>query len=152
MSQPMPLPLTVSCFSKIQIGFTFLVPAHPGNPRQSAVKQVCVLTLGEVARKSIVGTFFNQRVYHGTVINTFKHSSWCSENCTITATKSRYCFHLKCVHVMVNSRTICYGQRTTCLVREDKVCPPSLSKRPTKLATKQALIFTVTTYKSICML
>ena len=30
MSQLMPLPLTVSCFSKIQIVFTFLVPAHPG--------------------------------------------------------------------------------------------------------------------------
>jgi len=30
--QLMPLPLTVSCFSKIQIGFTFLVPAHPGSP------------------------------------------------------------------------------------------------------------------------
>ena len=30
MAQLMPLPLTVSCFSKIQIGFTFLVPAHPG--------------------------------------------------------------------------------------------------------------------------
>jgi len=28
-AQLMPLPLTVSCFSKIQIGFTFLVPAHP---------------------------------------------------------------------------------------------------------------------------
>jgi len=31
MAQLMPLPLTVSCFSKIQIGFTFLVPAHPGS-------------------------------------------------------------------------------------------------------------------------
>ena len=30
MAQLMPLPLTVSCFSEIQIGFTFLVPAHPG--------------------------------------------------------------------------------------------------------------------------
>ena len=30
MTQQMPLPLTVSCFSKIQIGFTFLVPAQPG--------------------------------------------------------------------------------------------------------------------------
>ena len=30
MAQLMPLPLTVSCFSKIQIGFTFLVLAHPG--------------------------------------------------------------------------------------------------------------------------
>ena len=32
MAQLMPLPLTVSCFSKIQIGFTFLVPAHPVSP------------------------------------------------------------------------------------------------------------------------
>jgi len=38
----MPLPLTVSCFSKIQIGFTFLVPAHLGSPGQRAVKRVCV--------------------------------------------------------------------------------------------------------------
>jgi len=36
------LPLTVSCFSKIQIGFTFLVPAYPGSPGQRAVKRVCV--------------------------------------------------------------------------------------------------------------
>ena len=31
MAQLMPLPLSVSCFSKIQIGFTFLVPAHLGS-------------------------------------------------------------------------------------------------------------------------
>jgi len=42
MVQLMPLPLTVSCFSKIQIGFTFLVLAYPGSPRQRAVKRVCV--------------------------------------------------------------------------------------------------------------
>ena len=42
MAQLMPLPLTVSCFSKIQIGFTFLVPAHPGSPGKRAVKWVCV--------------------------------------------------------------------------------------------------------------
>jgi len=40
--QLMPLPLTVCCFSKIQIGFTFLVPAHPGSPGQRAIKRVCV--------------------------------------------------------------------------------------------------------------
>ena len=40
VAQLMPLPLTVSCFSKIQIGFTFLVPAHLGSPGQRAVKQV----------------------------------------------------------------------------------------------------------------
>jgi len=40
----MPLPLTVSCFSKIQIGITitFLVPAHLGRPGQRAIKWVCV--------------------------------------------------------------------------------------------------------------
>jgi len=41
-AQLMPLPLTVSCFSKIQIGFTFLVPAHRGSPGQRAIKRVCV--------------------------------------------------------------------------------------------------------------
>jgi len=42
IAQLMPLPLTVFCFSKIQIGFTFLVPAHPGSPGKGAVKRVCV--------------------------------------------------------------------------------------------------------------
>jgi len=42
MVQLMPLPLTISCFSKIQIGFAFLVPAHPGSPGKMAAKCVCV--------------------------------------------------------------------------------------------------------------
>ena len=42
MAQLMPLPLTVSCSSKIQIGFIFLVLAHPGSPGQRAVKRLCV--------------------------------------------------------------------------------------------------------------
>ena len=41
-AQLMPLPLTVSCFGKIQIGYTFLVPAYPGSPGKRAVKRVCV--------------------------------------------------------------------------------------------------------------
>ena len=45
MAELMPLPLTVSFFSKIQIGFTFLVPAHLGNPRKRAVKRGCVLAM-----------------------------------------------------------------------------------------------------------
>jgi len=42
MAQLKPLPLTVSCFSKIQIVFTLLVPAHLGSPGKRAVKRVCV--------------------------------------------------------------------------------------------------------------
>jgi len=51
MAQLMPLPLTVSCSSKIQIGFTFLVPAYPGYPGKEAVKwslnvsQVLIISL-----------------------------------------------------------------------------------------------------------
>jgi len=44
-AQLMPLPLTVYCFSKIQIGSTFLVLAHPGSPGQRAVKRACVCVL-----------------------------------------------------------------------------------------------------------
>jgi len=44
-AQLMALPLTVSCSSKTQIGFTFLVPAHPGSPGKRAVKRVCVCVL-----------------------------------------------------------------------------------------------------------
>jgi len=45
MAQLMPLPVTVSCSSKIQTGFTFLVPAHPGSPGQGAIKRVCVIVI-----------------------------------------------------------------------------------------------------------
>jgi len=53
MAQLMPLPLTVSCFSKIQIGFTFLVPADPGSTGQRAVKRVCVHVFLLLAAKSV---------------------------------------------------------------------------------------------------
>jgi len=41
MAQLMPLPLP---FSKIQNGFTFLVPAHTGSPGKRATKRVCDVT------------------------------------------------------------------------------------------------------------
>ena len=45
MAQLMPLPLTVSCSSKIQIGFTFLVTAYPGSPGKEAVKCMVVVVV-----------------------------------------------------------------------------------------------------------
>ena len=48
MAQLMPLPLTVSCSNKIQISFTFLVPAHLGSPGQRVVKRVCVFLLDQL--------------------------------------------------------------------------------------------------------
>jgi len=54
MAQLMPLPLTVSCFSKVEIGFTFLVLAHQGSPGQRAIKRVCVCVSGEPPRKGFL--------------------------------------------------------------------------------------------------
>jgi len=48
MPQLMPLPLTVSCISKTQIGFSFLVLAHPGSPGKRAVKRVCVCVYRDI--------------------------------------------------------------------------------------------------------
>ena len=45
MAQLMPVPLTVSCFSEIQIGFTFLVAAHPGSPGKRGPLNVCVFVI-----------------------------------------------------------------------------------------------------------
>ena len=53
-AQLMPLPLTVSCFSKIQIGFTFLVPAHLGSPGQRAIKRMCVRVYHKKATKRVL--------------------------------------------------------------------------------------------------
>ena len=47
-AQLMQLSLTVSCFSKIQIGFTFLVPAHPDSPGKRAVKRMCVCDIDDL--------------------------------------------------------------------------------------------------------
>ena len=47
MAQMMPLPLTVSCFSKIQIGFTFLVLANLGSPRKRAITHAVVVVVNE---------------------------------------------------------------------------------------------------------
>ena len=44
MAQLMSLPLTVSCFSEVQIGFTFLLLAHPGSPGKMELN-VCVCVL-----------------------------------------------------------------------------------------------------------
>jgi len=50
MAQLMQLPVTVSCFNKTQIGFTFLVLAHLGSPGKRAIKWVCLVSQGSIAK------------------------------------------------------------------------------------------------------
>ena len=69
MAQLMPLPLTVSCFSKIRIGFTFLVPAHLGSPGKGLLNGcvcVCVvLPAWRIKIDIIVASFFRVRLVRG---------------------------------------------------------------------------------------
>ena len=75
MAQLMPLPLTVSCFSKIQIGFTFLVLAHLGSPGEGAVKRVCVCTLYVITANTVTAVclLFFLNVNHKVVYNKLVH-------------------------------------------------------------------------------
>jgi len=58
MAQLMPLPLTVSCFSKIQICCTLLVLAHPGSPGKRAIKRVCMGNQSILQHISIFFSYF----------------------------------------------------------------------------------------------
>jgi len=63
VAQLMPLPLTVFCFSKMQTGFTFLVPAYLGSPGQRAAKRVCVcVCVPVVDRRHTAGRTVHRRV------------------------------------------------------------------------------------------
>jgi len=64
-AQLMPLPLTVSCFSKIQIGFTFLVPAHPGGPGKGPINGcVCWVEHKTLTQSYLACVFVQHRGYH----------------------------------------------------------------------------------------
>jgi len=69
MAQLMPLSLAASCFSKIQIGFAFLVPAHPDSPEQRAVKRAraCVRACVSVC----VSVCYVPLFYQIMTVNTF---------------------------------------------------------------------------------
>jgi len=54
MAQLMPLPLIVSCFSKIQIGFTFLVLAYPNSPGIGPLNGCVCVTVISVQNESNV--------------------------------------------------------------------------------------------------
>jgi len=63
MAQLMPLALTVSCFSKIQIGFTFLVLAHPVSPGLRAAKRVCVCVTEVVCTSHLADMQWNSDLH-----------------------------------------------------------------------------------------
>ena len=110
MAQLMPLPLTVSCFSKIEIGFTVLVPAYPGSPGQRAIKQVCVcvllenlmvkknyenqLRINRVTTMSLMSPFLEHGVYLVNVVVMYCFVVWVIKPWKSTASTSLICSSL----------------------------------------------------------
>jgi len=85
MAQRLPLPLTVPCVSKIQIGFTFLVPAHLGSAGHRAVKRVYVCMLlsrrswsVQVTRGRPGGRFHVGSGGRPTDSSTWRSMAWCA--------------------------------------------------------------------------
>ena len=94
MAQLMPLPLTVSCFSKIQIGFTFLVPAQSGSTWQRAVKWVCVCVI------SLYSTILSRLRPNDSALT----SQVVADSVTVTV-----CRCLFGVHLQLSSALLCVG-------------------------------------------
>jgi len=88
MAQLMLLPLTVSCFSEIQIVFIFLVPAHLGSPRKRAVKRVCVCVFW--LRRTLWTSFAQNSFY--CPCQTLKKFSWTSHMIHLTLMLELYHF------------------------------------------------------------
>jgi len=59
MVQLMPLPLTVYCCNKIQIGFTFLVPADLGSPGKGPLNGCCCFFVVVISHNTVHRTYLN---------------------------------------------------------------------------------------------
>jgi len=113
MAQLMPLPLTVSCFSKIRIGFTFLVPAYQGSPGKRAVKRVYIcmqiLVLMKWAYRQFITPHaleqptqnFNTTMLFCNLIF-FVKSTGSTLNDQITCCKTAYAVRITYVYVRLN--------------------------------------------------
>ena len=120
MAQLMPLPLTVSCFSKIQIGFTFLVPAHLGSPGKRAVTRVCVCVFSFFVSKVNVNTP-NIANRHLRVTAYFLYMlSWMSSSSSVTELTAVSIFRINLTEVSRRTATN---------------CPFSMSRGPSSMRT-----------------
>ena len=88
-AQLMPLPLTVSCFNKIQSGFTFLVLAHLGSPGKVSLNVcecVCIRVLSSISLKNFLLAMFSGYFFEiGPFLGVVQANSFCNFSNTVCA-------------------------------------------------------------------
>ena len=133
MAQMMSLPLTVSCFSKIQIGFTLLVPADLGSPGKRAVKRVCVCVCVCVLLNAVDGAvrccFPRVRAQEGPVSSCVR-----SRDCSALATSS------------LASHSECSSARSTFAMAPSPTIPSSRESTQLSLQLSSTLLLLVILY------
>ena len=85
MAQLMPQPLTVSCSNKIQIGFTFLVPAYLGSPRQRGAVCVCKVAFVSFCIRKWIWTWMKTELLSAVFTNIagselLQHAAYCGRH------------------------------------------------------------------------
>ena len=112
MAQLMPLPLTVFCFSKIQIGFTFLVAAHLRSPGKGPLNEcVCVCYLLTYLLTYIVVAVINKETHRQTML----HEDSCSNRQRLTSAAIRPKSHQSIINIKRTCRSVrCAGTHPVC--------------------------------------
>ena len=113
MAQLMPLPLTVSCFNKIQIGFTFFGTGLPG---KRAIKWVCVYTLvNREAEWASVGGYISSKYMYSSCDDIL----WTSHHCLL-----KRCWQcVEALRAVVASPVVNTDERRSCIQRLCQVRP-----------------------------
>ena len=145
VAQLMSLPLTVSCFSKILIGFTFLVLAHPGSPEKGPLNGcVCVykhtrteertLDMAQVASRAMLYVLIGFRS-----CDCLQHEN--SENSSITYAQSdQYHKLLSTLHIKEQVVKVISHMATS--PRLQKISIVQLDSNPKRLELNMAALST----------
>ena len=155
MAQLMPLSLTVSCFSKIQIGFTFLVPAHLGSPGKRAVKRLCVcVSVLDDAAITRMRVLFSARVcrrWSATAVcwkRVWRRAATSAGRCASTSTSSPTCWaasaarHTRTSHGTSTASLSSSSRRSWCSPNSSTNCrtPPPNNKVPVLTVLKKVKV------------
>ena len=113
MAQLMPLPLTVSCFSKIQIAFSFLVPAYRVVPDKGPLNG-CVWCWVVSVHCSWLNLTERECCHYADWEGVEFHLQWCAGSSWEVSDTSSWCWGIKSV-LLQDVSHLCFGLSDVCV-------------------------------------